>query len=194
MQAENWSRNFCMPQTGTKQNWDWVHGKHRLNIPRKRDICSSAMVLCTCGEANSTSEHHPSPASCSSVMANPRATLSSDASHKPIAGPDINHIYICEYVYTHTPPSLPTSPRLLFTFIPTERWLAPGFNPPPAKPEAKEEHWSSFTQDGNILDKAGALPAQDRSVIFLLSRSFLLYYSWVYFTIDGPVMVSIKIS
>lgn len=98
------------------------------------------------------------------------------------------------YIYTYTPIPPNKNPRLLFTFIPTERWLAPGFNPPPAKPEAEEEHWSSLTQDGNILDEAGALPAQDRSVIFLLSGSFLLYYSWVYFTIDGPVMVSIKIS
>lgn len=95
-------------------------------------------------------------------------------------------VYIYLYTHIHTvPPN--KNPRLLVAFIPAEMWLAPGFNPPPAKQEAEEEHWSSLTQDSNILDEAGALPVRDRSVVFLLSRSFLLYYSRVYFTIDGPV-------
>lgn len=127
---------------------------------------------------------------------------------EPIAEPQINHIYvnlyICKkkykylslslslsiYLYTHThihtvPPT--KNPRLIFTFVPTEMWLSPGFNLPPGKEEAKEGSWSSLTQNGHVLDKAGALTSGHCRVILVLSSSFLPYYSWVYFTIDGPV-------
>ena len=95
---------------------------------------------------------------------------------------------MCENTHTHTHiVPLNKNPRVLFTFIAAERWLAPGLNLPPSKREAEEEGGSSLTQDDNVLDEAGALPVCDRSVIFLLSRSFLLYYSQVYFTVNGPV-------
>lgn len=101
---------------------------------------------------------------------------------KLVAGEDINHIYIC--IYT---PLLPKITQGCFSHLAHWGGWLQGFNLPPAKQEAEEKHWNNLTQDANILDEAGALPTWDRSVVFILSRSFLLYYSWVYFTVDGPV-------
>lgn len=49
MQAKKQSRNLSVPQTGFGQNWDCMHGKHKLTISLMHDICSSAMAIALVG-------------------------------------------------------------------------------------------------------------------------------------------------